>query len=292
MTANPESCLMAAPAEIRQRILQNLSTTEIRIKENGDISNMPWQVLSVCKLLKEDVDAIQKLWIPLQDAKFLVTSPGVLRLLPSMIEQLKKKATGLNKEWSGFQEVEFVIFHQNAIMQASWIPNDTKNLPQYVLKAIGVVGEWALAQHTLALVLDPKVTKTVKVDITITEDSSEYLRDWSRAHWRHILLAVVCVFSGVAREYNSGSNDYNFKLHKLRALAAACKGSVASVVAENAAAAASAAGTGETVDQMEGRKGDSRLEFAGKLPKEHRAVFESQFSSSWVHIYEGAIDWI
>ncbi|KAF2817778.1 uncharacterized protein BDZ99DRAFT_513997 [Mytilinidion resinicola] len=53
--------LLAAPTEIRQKILLNLFNIA-RIDHKGDISWVPPELEDICRLLKEDIEVLERLW--------------------------------------------------------------------------------------------------------------------------------------------------------------------------------------------------------------------------------------
>ncbi|KAF2817776.1 uncharacterized protein BDZ99DRAFT_513995 [Mytilinidion resinicola] len=264
MATTPESRLMAAPAEIRQQILQNLFTNEIRTNKDGEIFNMPWQLQSVCKLLKEDVDTIQNLWSPPQYATLLVTYPKELPQLPSVIAQLKQKTAKANngKQWSGFEEAGLIIFHPTAIKQVladlpDWLSKDQVMQSLYLC----VVREWDLNRYVLRPTLNPEVTRIVKSNLTLPKADRDAVKGWSSRKWDSMQTGAWCVLRELAEDYSS-----------------AFKGDA-----------------GTPFVQMEDRKGNGvqpRIEFTGILPKEHKATFEKRNSEAMIPFHIGGIEWI
>lgn len=114
---NAKSPFLAAPAEIRQQILSHLFDVAM-IDHKGDISCSTPDLQDVCQLLKEDMEVLHGLWMPLKYTVLRLNSPAEMRQVPAAILRLRNKFARNNQEWGYFEEVELDIFHPDALEEA------------------------------------------------------------------------------------------------------------------------------------------------------------------------------
>ncbi|KAF2804268.1 uncharacterized protein BDZ99DRAFT_481420 [Mytilinidion resinicola] len=91
---------------------------------------------TVCKVFKKDIEAIERLWTPHTDTTVRITSPSQLRQLPTVTQKVNDKAAAAKQPWAGFQEVEVVWFHKNALEEA----NNDRDLGNHLARTIGAPG--------------------------------------------------------------------------------------------------------------------------------------------------------
>ncbi|KAF2502204.1 hypothetical protein BU16DRAFT_532588 [Lophium mytilinum] len=114
---NVKSPFLAAPAEIRQQILSHFFDVA-RIDHKGDIICSPPDLENVCQLLREDMEVLQRLWMPSKCTVLRLNSPAEMRQVPAAILRLRNKLAQDSQEWGYFKEVELDIFHPDALEEA------------------------------------------------------------------------------------------------------------------------------------------------------------------------------
>ncbi|KAF2817774.1 uncharacterized protein BDZ99DRAFT_530982 [Mytilinidion resinicola] len=220
------SFLLAAPPELRQKILDHASNNKVQIRRNGSIYIIHSDLKTANTVFKEDIETVERLWIPRADTTVRITSPSQLCQLPAVTQRLKDKAAAAKEPWYGFQEIEIVWFHNNALQEANndrelgnhlartiGAPGITHRNREIFMKAVNVGLSWSPLWEPYDGLegLDPNVTRALKYNLTMPTPMamavSRLNRDQERTWWDLVIRNVRETGSGVEDNYESAQTE-------------------------------------------------------------------------------------